>query len=416
MIDSNDGSIQRVEAAIEAIRNGEMVILVDDEDRENEGDLVMAGSLVTPAAINFMARFGRGLICLAMSSERCDQLSLPLMVRQNHSGFGTAFTVSIEAAEGVTTGISAADRAHTIRTAVRVDAKPSDLVSPGHIFPLRAREGGVLVRTGQTEGSVDLARLAGLEPAGVICEIMNDDGTMARRPELEIFAEEHGLLLISVADIIRYRLLRERMVRREAEVDVEIDGIGRFRAISYSTLVDDHEHLALVKGEPSPDQPVLGRVHQEEVISDVFRADGAESRWKLEYALRQMETEGCGVLVYLQKAKPRLKNSLLRLGGSSEKNGERSSTVNSSSERAASAEERGAIGLPPDLRELGIGAQILLDQGVRRLRVMSGASSRARGVEGYGIELVEQLVIPPRASADSSPHTPSQNGASDASR
>ena len=399
MIEANDESIRRVEAALEEIRNGRMVILVDDEDRENEGDLVMAASLVTPEAINFMARFGRGLICLAMNPKRCDQLALPMMVRQNHSGFGTAFTVSIEAAVGVTTGISAADRAQTVRAAVAQDAKPSDLVSPGHIFPLRAREGGVLVRTGQTEGSVDLARLAGLEASGVICEIMNDDGTMARRPELEVFGKEHGLMIISVADIIRYRLLRERMVRREAEVEIDIDDIGRFRAISYSTLVDDHEHLALVKGEPNPDAPVLGRVHQEEVISDVFRADGAESRWKLEYALRQMEEEGCGVLVYLQKPKPRLRSSLMRLGAQIS-SGKSASNVEEDNrdQRADAAEERGAIGLPPDLRELGIGAQILLDQGVRRLRVLSGSSGRARGVEGYGIELVEQLQIPARPS------------------
>lgn len=372
-------SIARIEAAVAEIRNGRMVILVDDENRENEGDLVMAAELATPEAINFMALHGRGLICLSLTPERCDQLQLPMMVQDNSSGFGTAFTVSIEASTGVTTGISAADRAHTVRVAVAPNAKPQDLSKPGHIFPLRARAGGVLVRTGQTEGSVDLARLAGLEPAGVICEVMNPDGTMARRPELETFAEEHGLVIISVADLIRYRLLKETMVEAVAEVEVDIDDIGRFKVITYQTEVDDLEHLAIVKGQPLEDEPTLGRVQQENVLSDVFRCGARNSRWNLEFALREMEKAGCGVLVYLQKPAPRLENEIRSLSGQAPKR---------------PAIERGAIGLPKDLREYGIGAQILLDCGVRKLKLISNSPGRLLGVEGYGLEVVEQIAIP----------------------
>lgn len=382
-MDTNDqkSSIERVERALEEIRRGRMVILVDDEDRENEGDLVMAADWVTPEAINFMAKYGRGLICLSLTAERCRQLELELMVKKNSSGFGTAFTVSIEAAHGVSTGISAADRSHTVRTAVAPQAQASDLVSPGHIFPLRAAPGGVLVRTGQTEGSVDLARLAGREPAGVICEIMNDDGTMARRPELEVFAEEHGLMILSVADIIEYRLSRERLVQRRSEAVVQIGDIGEFKAYSYTTVVDELEHLVLVKGEPRGDRPVLGRVHQENIMGDIFRSDQSVSRWKLEYALKQMEAEGCGVLVYLQKNAPKMSAELDILSG-----------------RAAKPKvvDKGSIGLPSDLREFGIGAQILLDQGIRQLKVISSKSSKIKGLEGYGLTVVDELIIPPR--------------------
>lgn len=374
-------SIARVEQALGEIRNGRMVILVDDEDRENEGDLVMAAELVTPDAINFMARYGRGLICLSLDHARCEQLDLPMMVAENRSGFGTAFTVSIEAARGVTTGISAADRAHTIRVAVAPDARPSDLARPGHVFPLRAKPGGVLVRTGQTEGSVDLARLAGLAPAGVICEVMNDDGTMARRPQLEVFADEHGLMILSIADLIRYRLLRERMVERTAEAEAEVAEVGRFKIVTYRTAVDALEHLAIVKGQPLEDVPVLGRVHQEDVLGDVFRTGTADSRWKLEYALRRMEDEGCGVLVYLQKPAPRLENEVLALTGQAPR---------------PKPVDRAAIGLPADLREFGIGAQILLDQGARKLRLITGSASRIKGIEGYGLEVVETLPLPAR--------------------
>lgn len=375
--------IERVEQALDEIRAGKMVILVDDEDRENEGDLVMAADQVTPEAINFMAKFGRGLICLSLTAERCKRLNLDLMVRENKSGFGTAFTVSIEAAEGVTTGISAADRAHTVRTAVAPDAQATDLVRPGHIFPLRAAPGGVLVRTGQTEGSVDLARLAGCDPSGVICEIMNDDGTMARRPELEVFAHEHGLMILSVADLIQYRLRRESLVTRRSEAEIKISDIGLFKAYSYTTMVDHLEHLVLVKGTPSPDRPILGRVHQENIMGDIFRSDESESRWRLEFALREIEAEGCGVLVYLQKSAPRVSAELDRLSGK----------VSQTSQPQL---DRGAIGLPPDLREFGIGAQLLLDQGVRQLKVITSTPSRIRGLEGYGITVVDELLIPQR--------------------
>jgi len=378
--------VARVEQAIATIRTGRMVILVDDEDRENEGDLVMAAQLVTSEAINFMALHGRGLICLALTPEHCDQLELPLMVQRNTASFGTAFTVSIEAATGVTTGISAADRAHTIRVAVAAGARPVDLARPGHVFPLRAKAGGVLVRTGQTEGSVDLARLAGLESAGVICEIMNDDGTMARRPQLETFAAKHGLMILSVADLIRYRLLRERLVERIAEIEVDVAEIGRFRAVSYRNRVDDLEHLALVKGSPCEDAPVLGRVHQESVLGDVLRCDGTDSRWRLEYALRAMEREGCGVLVYLQKAAPRLAREMAALGA----------VLASPPALPPETPDRGAIGLPPDLREFGIGAQILLDQGVRALRLLTSSPAKIKGIEGYGLTVVAHVPIPPR--------------------
>jgi 3,4-dihydroxy 2-butanone 4-phosphate synthase / GTP cyclohydrolase II len=354
--------------------------LTDDEDRENEGDLVMAAELVTPDAVNFMAKYGRGLICLALTPQRCDQLELPMMVSENRSGFGTAFTVSIEAATGVSTGISAADRSRTIRAAVARDARPADVVRPGHIFPLRSKKGGVLVRTGQTEGSVDLARLAGLEPAGVICEIMNDDGTMARRPALEIFAGEHDLVLLSVADLIRYRLLRERLVEKTAEAEIEIAEMGSFRAISYRTTIDGLEHLALVRGKPMEDEPILGRVHQESVLGDVFRSAG-DSRWKLEAALRRIADADCGVLVYLQKQAPRLQSELDRVTGK------------------VAPIDRGAIGLDPMLREFGIGAQILLDQGVRQLRLISTMKVPPVGLEAYGLRIVEQVPFHPRAES-----------------
>ena len=369
-------SIERVERAIEEIRNGRMVILVDDEDRENEGDLVMAAELATPDAINFMAMYGRGLICLSLDEARCQQLDLSMMVDDNRSGFGTAFTVSIEAAEGITTGISAADRAHTIRTAVSKDAKATDLVRPGHVFPLRARPGGVLVRTGQTEGSVDLARLAGLEPAGVICEIMNDDGTMARRPELEVFAQKHELMILSVADLIEFRLRKERLVYAVAETFSTVADIGDFKVIAYRTRVDEQEHLAFVLGEPEKTENVLARVHRESVLGDVFECGESSNRSTLMKSLRMIAEEGCGVLIYLQKPAPRLENEVRVLSGEQPKR---------------SAIERGAIGLPKDLREYGIGAQILLDLGVSRLRLISNTPSRIKGIFGYGIEVVDRV-------------------------
>ena len=379
-------SLKRVEAAIEEIRNGRMVILVDDEDRENEGDLVIAAEYATPDAVNFMAKHGRGLICLSLDEERCRRLELPMMVDHNQSGFGTAFTVSIEAAEGITTGISAADRAHTIRTAVAKNASAADLVRPGHIFPLRARNGGVLVRTGQTEGSVDLARLAGLEPAGVICEIMNEDGTMARRPQLEEFAAEHQMMIISVADLIEYRLRKERLVEAVGETETSIEGIGTFRVVVFRTSVDEQEHLALVKGDLRTNEPVLARVHRESVLGDVFGCQGVSGRETIEASLRMIANAGRGVFVYLQKPAPRLQNEVRSLLGEAP---------------VQVPIERGAIGMPKDLREYGIGAQILLDLGASKLRLLTNTPSKIRGIFGYGLEVVER-VSPLEAMLDGS--------------
>ena len=379
-------SLKRVEAAIEEIRNGRMVILVDDEDRENEGDLVIAAEYATPDAVNFMAKHGRGLICLSLDEERCRRLELPMMVDHNQSGFGTAFTVSIEAAEGITTGISAADRAHTIRTAVAKNASAADLVRPGHIFPLRARNGGVLVRTGQTEGSVDLARLAGLEPAGVICEIMNEDGTMARRPQLEQFAAEHQMMIISVADLIEYRLRKERLVEAVGETETSIEGIGTFRVVVFRTSVDEQEHLALVKGDLRTNEPVLARVHRESVLGDVFGCQGVSGRETIEASLRMIANAGRGVFVYLQKPAPRLQNEVRSLLGEAP---------------VQVPIERGAIGMPKDLREYGIGAQILLDLGASKLKLLTNTPSKIRGIFGYGLEVVER-VSPLEAMLDGS--------------
>jgi 3,4-dihydroxy 2-butanone 4-phosphate synthase/GTP cyclohydrolase II len=292
--------IAKIEAAIEDIKNGKMVILVDDEDRENEGDLAMAAELVTPEAVNFMAKYGRGLICLTLTAQHCDQLRLQPMVSNNTSPFNTAFTVSIEAKKGVTTGISAADRAHTIRTAVADDAKPEDLVRPGHIFPLRARTGGVLVRTGQTEGSVDLARLAGLKPAAVICEIMNEDGTMARMPELQKFSRQHGLKICTIADLVAYRMRKESLVRLATEALLPTR-YGDFRAVAFENDVDQLEHLALVKGEVQGDEPVLVRVHSECLTGDVFGSCRCDCGDQLHRAMKTIEEEGKGVILYMRQ-------------------------------------------------------------------------------------------------------------------
>jgi 3,4-dihydroxy 2-butanone 4-phosphate synthase / GTP cyclohydrolase II len=352
-------AILRVTRALRDIRKGKMVILTDDEDRENEGDLVMAAEKVTPTAINFMAVHGRGLICLSLTEERLQQLNLPLMVQDNTSSYGTAFTVSVEAARGVTTGISAADRAHTIKVCVKPGARPSDLVRPGHIFPLRAREGGVLVRTGQTEGSVDLARMAGLYPAGVICEVMNDDGTMARRPELLKFAKKHGLCLLSVADIITYRLAHETLIRRVATEQIEHKSLGAFTAHAYTSAVDPEVHLALVKGDVSGSEPVLVRMHRASPLADLLDPHG------LSTSLETIGRAGRGVLVYLHKhATPQ--EALM---------------------------QRSATGT---LRELGVGAQILKDLGLSRLKLLTGQPKRIVGLESYGLSVVEQVRLPKR--------------------
>jgi len=373
--------ISKIDEALEDLRQGKMVILVDEADRENEGDLVIAAEKATPEAINFMARYGRGLICLALTEKKTDELDLPLMVSDNTSNFKTAFTVSIEAKRGVTTGISAADRATTILTAIAEDAKPDDLSRPGHIFPLRAKSGGVLVRAGQTEGSVDLSRLAGLKPAGVICEIMNDDGTMARLPDLEVFAKEHKLKIVTTADVIKYRMFKESLVCRAAETVIPTHYGGEFKAIAYENQVDIHEHLALVKGEIDPEEPVLVRVHSECLTGDVFGSLRCDCGPQLHTAMKMIEEAGKGVIVYMHQEgrgiglANKLKAYALQDGGKD------------------TVEANEALGFESDLRDYGLGAQILVDLGVRKIRLMTNNPKKIIGLEGYGLEIVERVSI-----------------------
>jgi 3,4-dihydroxy 2-butanone 4-phosphate synthase/GTP cyclohydrolase II len=369
-------SLKLVDKALAEIRRGKMVILTDDEDRENEGDLVMAAEKVTPDAINFMARFGRGLICLSLTEERIQKLDLPAMVSENSSPFQTAFTVSIEAARGVTTGISAADRAHTIKVAVATSAKPSDLVRPGHIFPLRARNGGVLVRTGQTEGSVDLARLAGLKPAGVICEVMKEDGTMARRPDLVRFAKKHKLVLLSVADLITWRLARERIVKRVGSTEVVRTPFGELMAYAYSSDVDPTVHLALVKGDLGAPGPVLVRVHRGTLLPDVL--DSAAGEGALKAAMGAIAKEGRGVLLYLRKPIDALRAL------------QPAPTSNDESVPGHADQTR--------LREFGVGAQILTDLGLSQLKLLTNHPKQIVGLDSYGLKVVAQLPLSPRRS------------------
>ncbi len=367
--------------ALEDFRAGRMLVVVDDEDRENEGDLTIAAEKITPEIINFMATHGRGLICLALSPERCVQLGLPLMSQNNTSRFGTAFCEAIDAREGVTTGISAADRAHTIQLAMRPDTRPGDLSRPGHVFPLRAREGGVLVRAGQTEAAVDLARMSGFEPGGVICEIMSADGTMARVPELIEFCKTHGLKMISVADLIRYRLQNERFIRREAEGTIRTE-FGEFRTIAYTSSIDPETHLALVMGDVRKESVALVRVHSHCVFGDIFGSCDCDCRNLVRGALQRIAHEGCGVLVYLHQTGPGLR--MQRDGASVQK------LLPHSRDTSTAATPDGQRKLQ---HEAGIGAQILADLGLHKIRLLTNHPRKIVGLEGYGIEIVEQVPI-----------------------
>jgi 3,4-dihydroxy 2-butanone 4-phosphate synthase/GTP cyclohydrolase II len=377
-----DENIFRVEKALEELRKGRMVILVDDADRENEGDLVLAAEFVTPEAINFMAKYARGLICLSLTEEQVKRLGLAMMVSDNQSTYSTAFTVSIEGARGVSTGISAADRSTTIKAAINPSAVPEDVVRPGHVFPLRARKGGVLVRAGQTEGSVDLCRLAGLRPAGVICEVMNDDGTMARSADLRKFGAEHGLVILGVADIIQYRMQREALVRRGAEARVPTEFGGEMRCIAYENDVDGAQHVALVKGTWAPDEPVLVRVHSKCLTGDVFGSKRCDCGPQLNRALQMIDQAGKGVLVYLDQEGRGigLVNKL--------------KAYNLQDDGADTVEANEKLGFRADLRDYGIGAQILRDVGVRKMRLMTNNPKKIDGLKRlYDLEVVERVPV-----------------------
>ena len=373
--------LARIEDAIDDVRAGKMIILVDDEDRENEGDLMVAAEMVTAEAVNFMARYGRGLICLTLTEDKADALKLQPMVAENEARFGTAFTVSIEARRGVTTGISAYDRAHTVLTAIADDCRPEDLVRPGHVFPIRARKGGVLVRTGQTEGSMDLARLAGMKPAGVICEVMKDDGTMARMPDLQEFSREHGLKLVAIASLIEYRMRTERLVHRAAETVLPTRWAGEFKAIAYTSDVNPDVHLALVKGEIGPEDNVLVRVHSECLTGDVLGSERCDCGDQLRLAMEMIAAEGKGVLVYMHQEGRGI--GLLNKLKAYQLQDQGLDTV----------EANKALGFKPDLRDYGLGAQILADLGVHQMREMTNNPKKIVGLEGYGLIVTERVPI-----------------------